>query len=89
MFKGKGRHYKNMIPKSWQKRPLGRTRSTWNTLKPNLKIMYRRTGLNWLKKSPMNMLIKISGFCHDVDEIYALVRYHAASSGNPLPLDAV
>jgi hypothetical protein len=27
----------------------------------------------------------ISGFRHDIDEIYALPRYYAASSGNPLP----
>jgi hypothetical protein len=26
-----------------------------------------------------------SGFRRDVDEIYALVQYYAASSGNPLP----
>jgi hypothetical protein len=27
----------------------------------------------------------ISGFRHDVDEIYALLGYYAAPSGNPLP----
>jgi hypothetical protein len=27
----------------------------------------------------------ISGFHHDVDDIYALLGYYAASSGNPLP----
>jgi hypothetical protein len=28
----------------------------------------------------------ISGFCHDVDEICALLGCYAVSSGNPLPV---
>jgi len=38
---GKGRHYKNVIAKLWQKRSCGRAGSTWNTLKPNLKIIHK------------------------------------------------
>jgi hypothetical protein len=38
---GKGRHYKNVVAKLWQKGLCGRAWSMWNTLEPNLKIIYR------------------------------------------------
>jgi hypothetical protein len=39
-----------------------------------------------LKRSKIRILSVISGFRRDVDEIFALLGYYAASSGNPLPM---
>jgi hypothetical protein len=44
----------------------------------------RYTGTNLLSSSSV-----ISGFCRNVDEIYAVLGYYAASSGKGLLLNAV
>jgi hypothetical protein len=59
------------------------SQTTWRTGLTLLRA--REAGRICTREEEQGLLILISGFCHNVDEICALLGYYTASCGNCLP----